>query len=434
MRRSEVFGEFVKIAKEKGLISEANPDHAEHTEQNTKSPRWDSLDLSAIEALYGVKPEQSKGMDYDNNIMEVAHPEPEVIAPSYDRLNGLVENEMEAQNIKLHIIKKTPDGFLMQRKYAEKELLLSLVRIANDMDNKDKEELRLLADTCLGQLHRQQGFRKEAIIPLLIGAAVILGITYLVEHMPDVDRGIRENYENLMSALSNMKNTDMHPMLFGRVYDQTLQQDIDTLITELQNFWTTYEEVLPLLQKMEEPTTPQDVIQQVKDPNLPTVIQAYESLRAAISEFVPRLEKMAANFQNPDYKSEHIQDEGAVTSLVEKIPYLEGGKGSLVADPFDVVVDAIPPFQASIKRLLDTLVKAKSIEDQAKQDLSKAKSQQVSWVGTDPFAGGLGGGSAQPFGTPTKPQAVPVKQKTVQDLDQEAESLNQALEQAGINI
>src|SRR5580698_958921 len=112
---SEVFDNFIKIAMEKGLVSKAE---AERTEKNTKSPRWDSLDISAIEALYGVKPNLPKDMEYEHNIMEDAHPNSVVIAPSYDKLNGLVENNNELQAILMHIIYKEPEmGSPNQGKY-----------------------------------------------------------------------------------------------------------------------------------------------------------------------------------------------------------------------------------------------------------------------------------------------------------------------------
>src|ERR1700721_2916554 len=139
---SEVFDEFLKAAIEKGLVPKA-----EHTAKNTKSPRWDSLDISAIEALYGVKPDAPKEMDYEHNIAEIAHPNSLVISPSYDKLNGLVPNVNEAQNIAMHILFKEPEiGSTNQKRYpmnpamiypnvmgnvakrAHKDLLLSLVR------------------------------------------------------------------------------------------------------------------------------------------------------------------------------------------------------------------------------------------------------------------------------------------------------------------
>src|SRR5512142_1100769 len=151
MKRSEIFESFVKIAQEQGLLAEA--EHAEHTEKDFSetNPRYDSLSIEQISKLYGVKPDKPKDMEYKKNIMEDAHPDSVVISPSHDKLNGLVENNIERQNILLHIVHKEPDGHLTQRKYARKQLLLSLVRIGNELDNRGDDELRKLADACLEQ-------------------------------------------------------------------------------------------------------------------------------------------------------------------------------------------------------------------------------------------------------------------------------------------
>src|SRR5574339_473388 len=158
-RRSEIFDSFVKIAQEKGMISEDAPEKAQ--KKLEKDPRADSLDISAIEALYGTKPDRPKDMDYKYNIIEDAHPNSVVISPSYDKLNGLVENDQERQDIILHILEKTPNGHLTQHKYAEKELVLTLVRLGNALDLQKQDELRVLADTCLDQVAHKD-LKKEA--------------------------------------------------------------------------------------------------------------------------------------------------------------------------------------------------------------------------------------------------------------------------------
>jgi hypothetical protein len=151
MRRSDIFESFAKIAQEQGLISEA--EHAEHTETSFSeaNPRMDSLTIEQISKLYNTKPELPKDMEYKRNIIENAHPDSVVVSPSYDKLNGLVENENEGQNIRIRLIMKEPDGHLTNRKYAEKNLILSLVRVANELDNSNNDELRKLADVCLLQ-------------------------------------------------------------------------------------------------------------------------------------------------------------------------------------------------------------------------------------------------------------------------------------------
>ena len=149
MQRSDIFDSFTKIALEKGLIKKATPEELQ--KKLEENPRADSLDISAIEALYGIKPNTPKDMEYKRNIIEDAHPSAVIVSPSYDKLNGLVENVNERQDILIHIINKVPNGHLTQHKYAEQDLILSLVRLGNHLDNVGKDDLRALADVCLQQ-------------------------------------------------------------------------------------------------------------------------------------------------------------------------------------------------------------------------------------------------------------------------------------------
>lgn len=142
MSDSEVFENYLKITLENSMSKQASK----------KVAKTERSDASTIEALYGVKPDSDKALEYKNNIMEVAHPNSVVLAPSYDKLNGLLENNNERQRIMLNIVTKMPNGHLTAKKYAESDLVHSLVRVANEMDNKDIDSLRVLADTCAAQL------------------------------------------------------------------------------------------------------------------------------------------------------------------------------------------------------------------------------------------------------------------------------------------
>ena len=152
LRSSEIFDEYVKIAEEKGIISKKEQEKALKKYKDDVYPRIGSDDISTIEALYGVKPEGD--YDYEHNIMEAAHKEPVVVAPAYDKINALVENEIEGQNIRINLVmgKPTTKYITQGPKLARQELVMQLVRIANDMDNRNQEELRALADTCIEQL------------------------------------------------------------------------------------------------------------------------------------------------------------------------------------------------------------------------------------------------------------------------------------------
>lgn len=169
MKRSEIFDSFVKIAQEKGMISN---DSSEAKKKIEQTGRAGSDDISTIEALYGVKPDSAKGMDYKNNIMEAAHPNSVVVSPSYDKLNGLVENNIERQNILLNIVNKPVNGLSTQHKYAETQLLLTLVRIGDELDKRDENELRALSDVCLEQTSKKS-FTKTAQDPVTLTLSLI---------------------------------------------------------------------------------------------------------------------------------------------------------------------------------------------------------------------------------------------------------------------
>jgi hypothetical protein len=398
MSRSEVFDSFLKIATEKGLVSKAE---AEHTEQNTKNPRWDSNDISAIEALYGVKPDAPKDMDYEHNIAEVAHPNAVVVSPSYDKLNGLIENINECQNILMHIVYKEPEmGSPNQGKYppspallypntlgnvtkrAHKDLLLSLVRVANDMDNKERTELRVLADVCLAQLGPRE-IKKQAFLPWILAAATILGVVYMHEHLADTDQGIKQNYSRLQSELQDFLSADI-TVGFGHQYDDALKSEVLQLQSQLQEFWSVYTSTMPLLLAMEKPRNAQDLAEQSSHPGSQDFIKAYQVLSDETKKLYPYLQKIEENFNNPDFKAEHTQ-KGAVTNLIDEVPFLHGGKSSLLADDFDDVVNAISPFKSSVDRLATVLAKAGQHRDIIQENVSAENASAQKEVKPNPF-------------------------------------------------
>jgi len=144
---SEIFESFVKIANEKGLISKAKP-------HEYRSPK-------EIADLHGVKPDMIPGMKYDKNILEVSHPDTFVVLPTHDRINGLLENITERHNIMVNIVQKRTHGNLNTRKLVQDQLMKSLVKVANDLDNRDAEELRVLADACIDDLTKQAGLWED---------------------------------------------------------------------------------------------------------------------------------------------------------------------------------------------------------------------------------------------------------------------------------
>ncbi len=133
--KSQIAEDFEAILANAGMTKEAYPSLDAY--KDDAEARAGSDDITTIEALYGVKPE---GQDYKHCIMEQAHPNSVIIAPSYDKTNGLVENNIERANIMHNIVLKQNVGNHSNPKYAQQELVMELVRVANEMDNKNKED------------------------------------------------------------------------------------------------------------------------------------------------------------------------------------------------------------------------------------------------------------------------------------------------------
>ena len=165
MPKEDIFNEYAKIAVETGLVKVAKEDSS--ISKKSKNTRLDYSSSEAIQALYGIRPDGNESANYEKNIAEYAHPNSVVISPAHDKINGLVENINERQNIMLNIVNDPTNGHLNQRKYAKSELVQALVRVANDMDNKDEEELRILADSCIENISKKADDSSKSLVNML---------------------------------------------------------------------------------------------------------------------------------------------------------------------------------------------------------------------------------------------------------------------------
>jgi len=189
---SDIFNDFAKIAIEQGLIDTT----VVKTAEEETNPRHDSLTLDDIKALYGIKPEGAS----DKHIVEQAHPEPVIIAPSYDKLNGLVENVLERQNVMQWIATKPTDGKHTQERYvkASRDLSLALLDAAYTLDHKGETGLMKLADDCA------EGIVKKALFwAIAIPAAIaLLGLVNNFGGM--LDAGVKQNCDRAVEELTDL--------------------------------------------------------------------------------------------------------------------------------------------------------------------------------------------------------------------------------------
>ena len=150
MEHSDIFEEYAQLMADKGLISKTAA--AEEREEKYSDKEW----RENIEALYGVKNELNDSKD---NIIDQAHPDYVIPTMSYDKLNSLVENIWQRNDIMKGIVNKPVTGGEFRHIYAQ-GLLDDLIKIGFDAENSGDDEIRALADSCSEKIVK--GFEKEA--------------------------------------------------------------------------------------------------------------------------------------------------------------------------------------------------------------------------------------------------------------------------------
>ena len=386
---SEIFNNFVKIAQAQGLISDEKPTdervEAEHTEKDFSetNPRHDSLSIEQIGKLYNTKPAQPKDMEYKKNIMEDAHPDPVVLFMAHDKLNALIENENEGQNARIRITLKEPDGHLTQRKYAQKELVLSLVRLANELDNSDQDELRKLADVCLAQASKKKDLEKQAwVIPVIIGVVAVVGLLYLQQHKNFHSDGFNMDYQKTLGEIDDLLTSSVSWYGTGYQYTPEFIQSVQKLKDDLGKINEAVQKVVPLVQNVQQPRTRSEITQQLaqiaQDPKTQEADQAVKEFETVLKEYAPEVQQVVKNFSNQSYKNSVITDKGSLTKAVDWTEILHGG-GGLVSDDFDDVRRALVPLWKDIVDLYNALQEAKNVQTTLKSELSS--SDQIAELG-----------------------------------------------------
>lgn len=373
MNRSDVFDNFVKIAQKEGLISES--EHAEHTEKDfpETNPRMDSLSIEQIGKLYNNKPQTFKEMEYKRNIIEIAHPESLVISPSYDKLNGLVENENEGQDIRIHISLKEPDGHLVNRKYAEKEFLLSLVRVANALDNSGQRDLRVLADVCLEQAASpKKKLEKRAVAPLLIVAAIAAaaGLFYAQQHMDLSSQGFQRDYEITVQAIDALLE-EHNSWGVGHTYTSEFVDMVTELKQNLTILSAAVEKAMPVIKQAEKPRglkALKDWAAVAQQPNTQQGVQAIEELKDTVEEVLPFINQALADLKSPGFRQRSIASVGKGTEVFDR----------MFSNKMDALAQDLPTLESDIKSIVTDLKGAERTQQIATQRLQSSKSQTAS--------------------------------------------------------
>lgn len=344
MSDSDIFEKYAELAEQRGLISKK----ADLKDKLEKNPRWDSQDISAIELLYGVKPDAPKDMQYEKNIAELAHPNAVIVAPAHDKLNGLFENINEQQNITINKLMKPTDGQLTGRKYASDELMRSLVRIANDMDNRNSDQLRTLADSCIEQLNK-----KAWVQVALITGVAILGGVWLQQHLDMPGGTLEETGKRLKAELEDF----LGDHLIGTDYTENFQDTIKKLIAKVDTILAKYEEFKQDVDTLQRPKDLEEMNNFIQGhTDFSNIYQEFNAMVVKANTLFTQVEQ---RFADQTYKANQMKNVG----IGERINRFFGGvftgdKYSLVADDFKDVLRALSPFKEALQSVLNTLKQA----------------------------------------------------------------------------
>lgn len=215
---SEVFENYVKIASEQGLVDITK--QAEETD-----PRYSSNDLSDAAILYGIKP------NGDQDILDEAHPKTVIISPAHDKMNGVIENLKERQNIMVGVALKPNNGLLTQHIYAKasQELFDEVVKIGFLLDKDNQNDLMKLADICAENLSAKSSkMIKNAWTFKELGTAVGIGgagVAGVLTSLGPVGWGLMAGGLVVMGLVNH----------FGGMIDQGVVKNCERAISELQD-------------------------------------------------------------------------------------------------------------------------------------------------------------------------------------------------------
>lgn len=392
MSRSRIFEEYAKIAKEQGLISEAADEG--HLKVDMKPKDYSTRanfkrdELSSSEILYGVQPNGE-----EKHLMEQAHPEPVIIAPSYDKINGLVENNIERQNIIINQVGRENDGNINYKKLAEQELVFELVRIANDLDIRGENELRSLADDCIEKIATGKvgpdplARKKEAWVQAVaIVGAVAIGAIYAAQHAPYTNEGLINNIKRAIEMAENIKDDDHW---YTSLVKPELKAIMDKTIARLQAIKSSWEAIEKfMLANAGRVPSDAEVMAFATSQQGQQMEAAYKRFLSSIAAAKPELDQLITDLNSESFKESMTADHspmydflGDFSRYVGKA--LHGGWG-LFLDKYDklrkaleAVLDSLKEENERAKKALDigaqraTAAKAaderKKIEEDAKK-------------------------------------------------------------------
>lgn len=218
MYNDSVFEEYVKIAKEKGLISIAE----EHSDK-----RKDFYDL--------------KIGDSNDELIDKAHPKSVVILPAYNDVNGLIENIKQRHSIMEDIVNRKPAGNFKEYFYeksakANVDLLNETIKIGYQLDLSGEDDLAIFADQCSNNLVKKAWV---GVAALIVGAVSALGYLAYLSNNPS-SQGIRSDIQRALSEIEKIREDD------SKIASNltSLKSNLEILLKKAQSFFSYNDELM----------------------------------------------------------------------------------------------------------------------------------------------------------------------------------------------
>lgn len=289
--KSDIFNEYLKVAESEGWVKEA--DYAD--------VRIGSDDVSAIEAMYGIKP---NGKEDDTHIVDKAHPETVVVAPAHDKMNGVVENTKERQNMMAYVALKMPNGNLTQHRYvaAYDDLNKALIRTAFTLDNQNDLELMTLADNCASRLEKTAGIW----LPIAAGLALLA----VINKTDEMKQNVITNGESVLDELEDIK--DHAPV-------EHMMKDVQELVTMAYNFKPVQAKILS-----------------AEDAS--NAVQQYGNEIGAVKQYLLKLQEIKGKIPAWVTTLKTIEPEGNLPDWMQKI---WGGINLFIASGIEDAINAL---------------------------------------------------------------------------------------------
>jgi hypothetical protein len=347
MNKSEVFEEYIKIMNN-GLNKTAQRANLE--------PR-----KKEIQYLYRNEEDVVK---YNKNLMQEAHPKKVIFGPAYDPINALVENNIERHDIMMAIVNKTPTGQLDHKKYAEQQLQLSLIKIANELDFQDNQ-LRPLADTCIDQFVKQAAWN-YAVLAL----AGVIGLLYAQQHLPAAQQPLEMSYNELKESIDDILTANSN-WLVGEDYTEQFRDMVEDLKKKADATFKECSKITNIVAKFDKPKDAEEAIRFAQSEEAKKIAPTIDFFEKFHEKVIPYFDQAARRFKDQQFQLRQIKDKGFFTDLADKSHILHGGKG-LFINKLDKLSQTVEAFNNSVKGYAKSIKEAIDQKEVAHQDLQQA--------------------------------------------------------------